>query len=424
VDASYLLSRELGLSRGLALLAAGWTATSSWLVWSALSGMEVPLFTLLTLWGLLLHVRELGSPRPLGVSALVLSLAALVRPEGLLLLVLAALDRILGYGEGRWQIRAGVAQGIAYLALFALIIVGPMIVFNLAVSGSPLPSTYETKAGISGEAGVLRLRYLYLVFGIFFQAQPIAALLAAGGGVALLSRLGSKQDRGLLPFLWVLALPMAYGFLTPADKPLLGNFGRYFFPLLPVIAVLGALCLSFLTSSWPGRLALGRRRIPLSYVMVALLLAPGMVRTVYGAGRFVQSVGNVSDSDVAMARWLGERVDSRALIAVNDIGAMGYFLENPLLDLAGIVTPEVHGYVRKSLEEVGDWQPGLIELLSDRRPDFVVVFPEWFPALASRPGFRPVFRQQIPHNITMGATAARGSELVLYETPWSRYPLQ
>ncbi|HSF42815.1 MAG TPA: hypothetical protein VLT87_23620, partial [Thermoanaerobaculia bacterium] len=62
VDATWRLARELGLSRGLSSLAAGLTLATSWLVWSALSGMEIPLFVLLSLWGLLLHLRERSDP--------------------------------------------------------------------------------------------------------------------------------------------------------------------------------------------------------------------------------------------------------------------------------------------------------------------------------------------------------------------------
>ena len=426
VDASFLLARELRVSRGLSFLAAGWTGTASWLVWSSLSGMEVPLFSFLTVWGLLLHAREVGSREKerFGLSPLVLSLSALARPEGLLLLVLAAVDRVVGYGDGRWLFRPEAARRVVRLALFALLLVAPVALFNVAVGGSPLPTTFETKAGVSGGGGSVRLQYLYLVFGIFFQAQPIAALLAAGGGVALLSRLGSDEDRGLLPLLWVVGLPLAYAFLTPANKPLLGNFGRYFFPLLPVVSVLGVVSLSFLASSWPGRISLGGRSFSLSLLVATALLVPGCLRMFSGAGLFVQSVANVADSDVAMARWLESRVDSRAVLAVNDIGAMGYFLDNPLLDLAGIVTPEVHDYARRSLEEHGDWQPGVLSFLEERQPDFVVVFPEWLPSLSEEPGFLPVHRQRIPNNITMGAALEGGSELLLYETPWTRYPLR
>ena len=68
-------------------LAAVLVATTHWLVWSALSGMEILLFTCLSLWGVLLHLRGQS------LSALpVLGLACLARPEGYLLLAAAVAE--------------------------------------------------------------------------------------------------------------------------------------------------------------------------------------------------------------------------------------------------------------------------------------------------------------------------------------------
>src|SRR5579864_9676452 len=67
IDATWRLARELDLSPGLAALAAGLTVGTGWMVWSALSGMEIPLFVLLSAWGMVLHLREraadLADPR-------------------------------------------------------------------------------------------------------------------------------------------------------------------------------------------------------------------------------------------------------------------------------------------------------------------------------------------------------------------------
>ena len=78
------------------------TAATSWLVWSALSGMEVPLFVVLSLWGTILHLRERqsdGERAPL--SMLLFGISVLARPEGLLLCALAVADRLLWPGR-RW----------------------------------------------------------------------------------------------------------------------------------------------------------------------------------------------------------------------------------------------------------------------------------------------------------------------------------
>ena len=42
-----------------------------------------------------------------------------------------------------------------------------------------------------------------------------------------------------------------------------------------------------------------------------------------------------------MARWLAPRLPAEALLAVNDVGAFKYLLPNRVLDLVGLMTPEV-----------------------------------------------------------------------------------
>ncbi|HEY6324742.1 MAG TPA: hypothetical protein VJA16_24615, partial [Thermoanaerobaculia bacterium] len=67
IDATWRLARELDLAPALAALASGLTLGTGWMVWSALSGMEIPLFVLLSAWGMVLHLREraadLADPR-------------------------------------------------------------------------------------------------------------------------------------------------------------------------------------------------------------------------------------------------------------------------------------------------------------------------------------------------------------------------
>jgi hypothetical protein len=57
--------------------------------------------------------------------------------------------------------------------------------------------------------------------------------------------------------------------------------------------------------------------------------------------------------------------------------------------------------------------------IARRRPDYIVVFPSWVPFLARDPRFPPLYTLSIPANITMG-----GDEIVVYATPWTRYPLR
>lgn len=416
IDATWRLARELDLGRGLAALAAGLTLATSWLVWSALSAMEVPLFVLLTLWGMILHLRERAGPGRPPLSLAVLAVAALARPEGILLLPLALLDRALSFdtaeGRLRWR-RPAAGALLTGAALAACALAGPLLFYAWA-GGSVLPTTWAAKGG-----GELRLlpdfRYLANVLGIFFRPQPWSTLLAGAGAVALAARLGTARDRGLLPALWLFGVPLAYSVFTPGPTKMLGNFGRYYFPLFPVLAVLGMLGLEPAVLSLASRVRSRGVRVALGGPAAALILAPTLFTLVQGERFYAQNVANVEKSDVAVARWLAGRLPPDSVLAVNDIGAIKYLLPNRVIDLASIATPEIGREVRRATRAGVPWNDALLAAVARRRPDYIVIFPSWFPALARDPRFRPVHVLPIPENITMG-----GDEIVVYETPWTR----
>lgn len=424
---TYRLGQTFDLPDGLALVAALLVLATDWMIWSALSGLEIPLFVTLTLAGLLLHARERSDPGRAVVSPAVLGIACLARPEGLLLLLLAALDKSLVIERHRsngWRCALGDwRSALAGLGLAAIVLV-PMALFNLLASGSALPTTFGAKVGPAQSnslgAWLPGLRYLLQApLAILFRSQPYSVLLAAAGGLALLKRSGGDRDRGLLPALWLVALPLAYGVVSAASgMTIAGNFGRYYFPLFPVLALVGCVGLSDalgLRSSSDGP-----RRYPVLWAVGALLLLwPTVAGGLRGARHFSQNVANVHESDVKVARWLAVQVPAEAVLAVNDIGAIGYLLPNRLLDLAGIAHPEAQRYRVEAAAAGRSPDTGTLEFLARNRPDYLVIFPQWFPELASGDGvgrdFRLLERFPISNNITMG-----GDELVVLATPWTR----
>jgi len=423
VDATARLAAELGLDRPLQRLAALLVAASHWLVWSALSGMEVALFSALSLWGMVLHLRERAAPERPPKSLPVLALAALARPEGYLLLLLAFLDRCLRFRDADGGLGVGVEApgrrvwlgGVLPSALVLL----PTLLFYRLTGGSFFPTTFAVKA--SAPADLLPSgRYLRAVLDVLFRSQPLM-LLAAGAGVARLVEGLGRHRRGLLPALWLLGLPLAYSLLAPEAGPVVvGNFGRYYFPLLPVVAVLGVLGLEGAARRLGPRTRLGRWPAPLGAILAALLLLPQLWGLATGPLRYLQTVRNVEDGDVRAARWLADRLPPEALLAVQDVGAVGYHLPNPLLDLTGIVEPAILPHLQGSgPADPVYWEKRLLRYLEERRPDYLVVFPRSYPMLTTAtPGFVELRRFEIPDNVTLA-----GDELAVFATPWNQYPL-
>jgi hypothetical protein len=112
---------------------------------------------------------------------------------------------------------------------------------------------------------------------------------------------------------------------------------------------------------------------------------------------------------VRLGRWVARETRPDALLAVNDVGALTYFGNRRIIDLMGLVTPDVVPARRH-----GD--TGVLAYLERACPDYLVIFPAWFPGLAARSDlFRPIERVRLAHNVVAGA-----DEMVVYETAWSQ----
>ncbi|MDQ1348566.1 MAG: hypothetical protein QG573_1941, partial [Acidobacteriota bacterium] len=263
------------------------------------------------------------------------------------------------------------------------------------------------------------------IVGILFASQPWMTLLAFGGVVESVRRLGGPRDRGLLLAAWTAALPLASAMLSSGKGLAVGNFGRYFFPLVPCVVLLGSLALAALpfarlrSVAFRGRLRTHLPHLPIGALLLLLLFAPSLLLLASGLGRYLTSCTNVRDSNVAMARWLAPRLPASSVLAVNDIGAFKYLLPNRVLDLVGLTTPELTRKRLLARAQGRGFEAVQVEFLEERRPDFVIVFPSWFEYPERHPErFRRLHSIAIRDNITMG-----GEMIALYDTPWTRQPL-
>ena len=90
-------------------------------------------------------------------------------------------------------------------------------------------------------------------------------------------------------------------------------------------------------------------------------------------------------------------------IAVNDIGAIAYVSRREVIDLMGLVSPEVIRYHRSG-------EAGLMRYLALRCPGHVIVFPAWFPTMTARRDLlEPIYGVRLDHNTVAGA-----DEMVVY----------
>lgn len=398
------LARDLGGEENWSCLAATLVAGSSWLLWASLSGMEVLLFAALCLASLRLEVAEQSDGARMPLALPCAALAALARPEGALLFGLLFAAQVRRALAARLEpdrfarLRRSLILGLAAAACVAW----PYALLSFARSGSFVPSTLAVKTFSAGGPQAPLLQVLLAALGVAWKSLPLAVLMAGAGAIDALRR------RGAVVVAWFALLPFVYAFLSRGPSPLLGNFGRYLFPWLPLVVILGVLGAKRLVEGWPRWAATA---------VTLVLLVPAAWASYKGRDFYARNVADVEATDVAAAEWIRTHVDPRARLAVQDIGAVGFRTANPLLDLSGIVSPQVLREVRSSRSPSDPaGLAGMRRVLETERPDFVVVFDGWYPPLLA--ALRPVARFDRPQNITMA-----GARLLIAATPWCRYPL-
>ena len=116
---------------------------------------------------------------------------------------------------------------------------------------------------------------------------------------------------------------------------------------------------------------------------------------------------------------IAEAMQQRGLRA-NDIGAIGYATEAPILDLTGLASPEIIPYLRPAIPaEAGrGWngasEAGLLEFLRARKPDYVVLFPSWYPSRFFQDGLgEAILRVDLEDNLICGDRT-----MIVYRPGW------
>jgi len=299
------------------------------------SGMETPLF--LGLIALAFH--GLAAQRPWQTS-LALGLAVWVRPDALLFLAIVAGS----LGLEAWRARRRPSAGVAGLLPVALLLAA-YVVFNLAIGGSPLPNTLAAKRAyyaISSRAIFLGTQVPQAFFtGAWIVLLPFAlvaivrevrrALRGAAGGMLV--------EAG-----WVLALPLAYLILLPYAH----RFSRYLVPAIPALCILGLDGLRQSAAWWRARtVAPGRRSFaPLAVGgLLVLALAAQGVTAVRGAAFYQRMCRYLWVRHERTGRWLAQNTPPQAVIATHDVGAIAYYSGRRVLDMLGVVRPEVVAHI-------------------------------------------------------------------------------
>jgi hypothetical protein len=395
--------------RALVIAASIFVVFSPSLIWSSLAGLEVSLFVFLSTLGLWLSFGgDRRSYRIVGYVVLALSTQA--RPEGYLLFFIAALADTAGQYMKAKSGRAAFNPAAGILILVA--VSAPYAIFSKLTSGHLFPNSFYAKT--TGQYSLMPSPSYFLdVYRIFLTDNPSVAILLPLGLVSLAVRefRCGRVSVGTVLILWTVALPVAFSTMgrTALFAGAGGNFGRYYYILIPAAGILAVEGIRAV-SSWLGAISENAARAG-RIVLVAGVLIAGLIANISRGQNYALNVKNINEIDVAVAEWVAANTPEEAVIAANDVGAISYIGERSVIDLIGITNPEIIPRLTTRAD--------LVEYLGEVKPDYMCVFDAWYPAiiqLLTQTGVMTRLHSvQIDDNITTGANV-----ISIFRLDWNR----
>ncbi|MFN2265774.1 MAG: hypothetical protein ACK2UM_16055 [Anaerolineales bacterium] len=356
------------------------------ITWAAGSGMETLLAALVALVVVLWTMRLISRSGKVGENpnwawfglGALIGFGVWVRPDVITLLAVAGFAILLGKGNFTQKLKQEI-----WLGLGVLLLTGPYLLFNLLLAGDVWPNTFYAK---QAEYAVLRdfplwQRYLNVI-------QPpltgVGIILLPGFLCFGYHNLVKQDWVKPLSFLWVCGYILVYAVRLPVSY----QHGRYLMPVIPVFCLLGLVgAVEILVSIPEGR---WRRLLGTGWA-----LSGGFILIIFwilGMRAYAMDVALIESEMVSVAYWLEENTEVDSLIAAHDIGAIGFFAERNLVDLAGLVSPEVIPIIRE--------ETALEVYMNQLGADYLVTFPQWYPELVKEAEL--IFQTDQPFSVIQG----------------------
>jgi hypothetical protein len=315
----YRVARDVfGMAEHHARLAGLGTVISSRLAWSGMSGMETALATLLMLLVVEEHIRSRKRNSLRAREAILLGLALLVRPEFMFVALILFVDWMIAVFRNRADASAAPNAILLVAMIASPAFLLPVVTRNSLISHSSVVQG----AGISI---VPNFAYLWFALKILASNNIILfALLLAGFWF-----LRQKPQYYLL-YIMGFGLPILQAFIAPQFR----HHGRYFFDVFPLIILCGVAAWQEIEQRMP------RKNIIRKTVIVVIILT-GLIETGRWSLIEAESVRNINDQHLAVVGWLRQNMRASDTLAVDDVGAIGYFLNKPVIDLTGLITPSL-----------------------------------------------------------------------------------
>ena len=353
--------RYLGVLAGLIVV------TISDMIWAGSAGMETSFFSMMVIAAYWSHLND--KSRISIRTAIIFALTSLTRPEGILLFLFAILDTVLQgrvaggiIAWGKVAVKKTVPRQVSSIHIFCYC--DTLRSLLLENNGASVPNTYYSKGG---GFHLISPIYTYIVYfySVFISANPVMFILARVGIYGMLKDSGKYQKKYCI---YVFFLFPIIG--TVASTTVLTR--RLFFTFIPLIVPIAMTGMNTIT----GMAANGPVKKRVQIVSAGAMVLFSVIMNTIGvyplhyfnekvwseAEYFAWGVHNINEQQVWIAHWLNSHVAPGAVVAANDVGAIGFLSQCRVVDVCGLVSNDITEVIKK-YPLFDDAKPHILEYL-------------------------------------------------------------
>ena len=355
--------------------------------WAAVSGMEIMLYIVVIL---AFFVSLANGNKPI-LSGILVGIALWVRPDALTLLG-PLLFVFFFQKEEKAVNRQRILKSLLAFIPFLL----GYLLFNRLTAGTWLPNTFYAKQ--TEYALLYQIPILQRILQLIGQPWISAAVIFLPGFVyqAVLS-IKRKHWLSISMFLWASGYILIYA----VRLPVIYQHARYLMPTMPVFYFLGVLgTLEILQAK---RLKEKQKKL-LNFAFAVLTVSLVMGFWLLGVSAYQSDAGIIHQEMVETSIWVRENIPQNATIAAHDIGALGYYGEHDILDLAGLISPEVIPFIRD--------EEKLLEFLENSQVRYLMTLSDWYETLTET-------GELLYSSSGKAVLEAGGAPMAVYDYNWS-----
>ncbi len=342
-----------------------------WMNFITVTGMETTLFTSLLLGSYYFYMKRKAIP-----FGILFGLTLWARPDAVAFMGAIAVDYLFALYIKRNNPKSSVELFSKSDLLRALSIFGVIAVIyfamNMIISGSLLPNTYDAKLTYYSPEFRSRADFLKTeVWQYFTESSYVFLIVPFLLSVIFIFRDVFKKEynKFLLPLLFILILIFIYWYKLPYAH----RFGRYLMPIIPFYILLFAYGLRETIKLFANHLKDVKLMNGLNILILCGAVVYSFVSLNENKNLYREQCAHITQRQVVTAKWLKANTPEGSIIATHDVGAIAFYSERKIVDVAGLVNPE---FIKKINDK--DFSEFMIAEMKKQNVSYIAFLREWY----------------------------------------------